>query len=499
MSFFLQISDSPMNAPSLSPPTATPPVRKRRWWLPGTLAAVTLAIAAPLAMVIYSEHGSHGAWAEAEAEASRDDPRWRLLEMEADRPQLADADNSALHVMAIHRKGRIHIPLVPNYDQVFDKLPANTQLNAQQVQLIRTEFAKIPGQIEAARKLKDMPEGRFPLTISDEWITTLIPHHHEPREIADWLKHDAWLLAQEGDSDAAIESCQAIINAGRSVKDDPFLITCLVRLALQNIALDTLERVLAQGEASEGHLSALQAMLEREMREESLIRAMRGERAGAHFLFENLRDGKAKLNHIFVNGPGMGVNTGDPFTDWLSETFPSTMLKHFPDHLHYMNRTVAAVKLPLHERPAKLAELSEEVKRSRNPVMRLLAPAMDKVEKSDRRVHIYLRCMVVALACERYRLKDEAKRWPATLDDLVKAKLLDAVPTDPIDKQPLRYRRTKEEIVIYSIGFDMKDNQGNIDRAQPYNEGVDLGFRLWDPAQRRRQPLPPIAFPGAGP
>jgi uncharacterized coiled-coil protein SlyX len=475
------------------PPTA-PPVRKRRWWLRGTLAAVALAIVVPLALVGYAELGSQGAWADAEDEASRDDPRWRLMEIEADRTPVADADNSALHIIAILRKGvRVRIDDLPNYDAIFDKLSANAQLNAQQVQLIRTEFAKVPGQIEAARTLKDMPEGRFPLTYSDGWIATLIPHHHGAREIADWLKHDAWLLAHEGECDAAIESCQAIINAGRSTKDDPFLITCLIRLALQNIALDTLERVLAQGEASEEHLRAMQAMLIREMQQDTFIQAVRGERAGAHHLFENLRAGKVKPDMF----RGIGAPGIDPLTAWLGETFPSTLIKHYPDHLRHMNRTVAAVKLPLRERPAKLAELTEDIKRSKNPVTKMLAPALEKVEKADRRTHICLRSMVVALACERYRMRDEYKRWPATLDDLVKAKLLDAVPTDPIDNRPLRYRRTKEGIVIYSIGFDLKDDQGNINRAQPYEPGVDLGFRLWDLELRRRQPLPPIGLPVA--
>ena len=61
-----------------------------------------------------------------------------------------------------------------------------------------------------------------------------------------------------------------------------------------------------------------------------------------------------------------------------------------------------------------------------------------------------MRCMVVALACERYRLNHSEKTWPASLEELVKAKLLDAVPVDPMDNQPLRYRRTKEGIVVYS-------------------------------------------------
>jgi hypothetical protein len=476
------------------PTVATPPARKRRRWLRGALAALALAIIVPIGVLTYSHFSTRGDWAGAEEEAGRDDPRWRLLEMEADRPTIADADNSAFYIIALRSKGGINPSAVPTYEAIFAKLPPSAQLNSQQVQLIRTEFAKFPGQIEAARKLKDMPAGRFPLTFSDDWISTTIGNHQNTREIVGWLQHDAWLLAQEGDCDAAIESCQAIINTSRSVKDDPFLITCLIRIAEQAVALETLERVLAQGEASEEHLRAMQAMLEREMREDSFILALRGERAGCHYLFENIRSGKIKQNPFAVLG-GPNVNTGNLFDDFLVQAVPSTMLRYYPDYLRHMNRMVEAAKLPLHERGGKLAELEAEVKRTRNPVIRLLVPAMQKVEMADRRVQIYMRSMNVAIACERYRLQDEQKRWPATLDDLVKAKLLNAVPTDPIDNQPLRYRRTREGVVIYSVGFDGKDDQGNIDRENWRNPGVDLGYRLWNPEQRRRQPLPPVGLP----
>ena len=98
-----------------------------------------------------------------------------------------------------------------------------------------------------------------------------------------------------------------------------------------------------------------------------------------------------------------------------------------------------------------------------------------------------------ALACERYRQRH--KDWPASLDVLVKAKLLDADPLDPMDGRPLRYRRTKDGIVIYSIGIDKTDNQGHIDREHPIDPGVDLGFRLWDPFLRRQEARPPVGLP----
>ena len=51
-------------------------------------------------------------------------------------------------------------------------------------------------------------------------------------------------------------------------------------------------------------------------------------------------------------------------------------------------------------------------------------------------------------------------------------------------------------IVIYSVSEDMVDNGGRIDReSNPFEPGMDIGFRLWNPESRRQPPLPPIVEP----
>jgi hypothetical protein len=90
---------------------------------------------------------------------------------------------------------------------------------------------------------------------------------------------------------------------------------------------------------------------------------------------------------------------------------------------------------------------------------------------------------LAALGCERYRLKHGV--WPAELKDVVEAKLLNAIPADPIDNLPLRYRKTRDGIVVYSIGPNAVDDGGAIANG-------DVGFRLWN-AQSRGQPA--IAAP----
>src|SRR5262249_41805723 len=154
-----------------------------------------------------------------------------------------------------------------------------------------------------------------------------------------------------------------------------------------------------QGEPDEEHLLAMQKMLQKEIAQSSFLHGVRGERAGAHYLFENIRSGKATTN-IFAMTMSDG---GDPVSAWINGNYPSTMLRHYPEYLRHMNQIVAASKLPLPERGPKLKAIVDEGRQSGNIVVRMLSPALDKVEKADRRCQIFLRTMVVTLACERYR------------------------------------------------------------------------------------------------
>jgi hypothetical protein len=92
------------------------------------------------------------------------------------------------------------------------------------------------------------------------------------------------------------------------------------------------------------------------------------------------------------------------------------------------------------------------------------------------------------LAAERFRRY--AGRWPEALTELVPTYLA-AVPADPFDLEPLRYRRPDDGVVIYSVGPDSLDSGGEV-RAPPGKNlfPADVGVRLWDVAHRRQPPQP---------
>src|SRR5262249_26764708 len=129
--------------------------------------------------------------------------------------------------------------------------------------------------------------------------------------------------------------------------------------------------------------------------------------------------------------------------------------------------------------------------------VRLLMPALARLMEANRSLLAQTRCAIAALAAERYR--GAHGDWPASLEALVADGLLKWVPADPYDGAPLRYLRHDDRVVIYSIGMDRQDNGGTFDGKSGITQGTDVGFMLWNVAQRRLLPLPAAEPPAPPP
>src|SRR5262249_14654539 len=97
----------------------------------------------------------------------------------------------------------------------------------------------------------------------------------------------------------------------------------------------------------------------------------------------------------------------------------------------------------------------------------------------------FLRCGIAAVAIERYRLANG--RWPERLEDLVPA-YLSKIPIDPFDGQPIRFRRLKDGVIIYTVGEGQDEDGSRRVRVKAGSPDIDVGFELWDPDRRRQPP-----------
>jgi hypothetical protein len=429
----------------------------------------------------------------AVAEADRLDPEWRLAQLEVKQPVPPDKDNSALQVLVARK-------LIPSgwgpteFWQLFQDLPPQPQLNDQQLSALRAELAKATKAVGEARKLADMPNGRYTIEWAPDFYTTRFDQLQDARLVAALLQMDALLRVQEGDAEGAIRSVEAVLNTGRSIGDSPTAITQLIRLAQRGLAVHLLERTLAQGEPAPAVLADLQRRLQDEDAHQAFLILARGERAGDDQLMEYLEGGglsqsgiQKELDSIGPGGPSLGER--------LPLFLPGGIKSQRAAMLRFMTEAVEIARLPPEQQKGPLDRWSAAA-RNQPVLVKVFAPALTKVASACQRSNAQLRAAAVLLAAERYR--QERKRLPESLAELVQTGYLRAIPTDPYDGQPLRFRLLDDGLVVYAVGPDGQDNGGNLRRASSDVPGTDEGLRLWVPEKRRQAPLPPKAPDPAG-
>jgi hypothetical protein len=112
-----------------------------------------------------------------------------------------------------------------------------------------------------------------------------------------------------------------------------------------------------------------------------------------------------------------------------------------------------------------------------------IVPAIRQMASAFQNSRARLRCASVAVAAERYRLARSI--WPSALESLI-PDFLTKVATDPFGGEPLHLRRFADQIVIYSVAEDGRDDGGDAELTSLLATGRDVSFRLWDPARRHR-------------
>jgi hypothetical protein len=105
----------------------------------------------------------------------------------------------------------------------------------------------------------------------------------------------------------------------------------------------------------------------------------------------------------------------------------------------------------------------------------------ERLVKSHLNHRATCRATAAALAAERYRLEHDT--LPTSWEQLI-PKYLATVPIDPFTSKPLFLKALPDGLVIYSVGPNGIDDGGSIARTVVNEPTLDVGFRLWNPAQR---------------
>lgn len=457
-------------------------VRLARWRRRiGAAILLLLPLALVVAIYVYLSAAAADQFRDAEAEADRLDPGWRLEEVDAERKALPPEQNSAIQVFKAAR-------LMPvdwtGADYTPQGAPARAaakpqhQLSPEQVSALRSGLARARRALVEARKLADMPVG-WPSGSSADARSTQMSRHQGAHEVASLLRDDVRLRAQEGDADGSLESGRAMLNAARSVGNEPGWPAQLLRLALRSQALASVQRVLAQGEPSDAQLAAFQRLLEDEAAVPVILHAARGERALTDRIMQDMQAKRRSFGPPF----GLGIKSSGAFAEQLALLFPLSLVDLRAQILRYNNQFVEIAKLPVEQQVKTFQAFAARVQFT-GWVATALGGAPTRVMQQNQAHVARLRSAIVLVALERFRRAHG--RWPESLAGLVPGYLA-VISSDPFDGQPLRFRRVADTVVVYSVGPNMADDGGAVE-IEPRTPGADIGYRLWDPARRRQPP-----------
>jgi hypothetical protein len=425
------------------------------------------------------------------AELDRNDPNWRLEDLDRDFAPPPDDQNCTLVIKQILKEKPPNWPAATVQNKL-GNLDLQRQLDTVQTQALKHEMDRSPATVVLVRKLAGLQRGYLKLYWPADPIAALLPVVQETREVAAIAKYDAELRAQEKDFDGALESCRAILVAGRACEPTSSLINALVRFAIEAVCIGEIERTLAQGEPSEPALAATQKLLEDELAQPLLQRAFRYERGISFRALENaFKDGSgpsallAGANlPIDLKNASLNKALAIVLTPFLGSVEANQVkcLETLTDLIQAMNRPEA-------EKMAEFHRVEAMAKDWRQPVLfRLILPSLQKIHEAHVRNQARIRSAVFAIAAERYRR--ERGVWPENLDVLLTPELKEAG-VDPYDGQPLRIRRLSDGLAIYCVGSNGIDDGGQV--IAKMGLPLDIGFRLWDVNQRRLMPAEPVA------
>lgn len=322
-------------------------------------------------------------------------------------------------------------------------------------------------------------------------LTLMLSLIQEEREAGRALMVRAMLRLERGEIEGAWSDLHTLHRLARLVGQGEVLVDALVGIALHLTAVDASATLLHEGKLTPEQIQQIAADLAKlpplpKMSEKFDV----GERYFfLDFVTTMARKGPAALEEQ--------LGAGAEITSMIGKLVSATALDWnliARRGNHWYDRIVdAAQSQPHAERTKALAKLEEDLQKLRkqsqevgswarkllfaggnlrqvaseqlsNTLVSLIAPAVQAAIVAEERAHTQTRLLQIAVALAAYRAEHGA--YPETLDEL------SDLPTDLYTGEPFRYRRTDEGYLLYSVGPNLKDDNGAGFEHRPHHDIV---------------------------
>lgn len=345
----------------------------------------------------------------------------------------------------------------------------NPQTPAQDVLLA---LSKYEPEIEELRQAARLTFSRFPLNYNAEPpAAILLPHLAPLKGVTRVLAFRSLAELQSGQSDKAFADIKLSLRVVDSIRTEPLIISQLVRAAMLHTTLQPIYEGLAQNKWSDAQLAELEEELAKLDFLADYEFSMRGERAAGISALEFIRKTR---NLGYIETPGR-----------LSFLMPSAFfyqneLTIARMHQQWMLRMVDVTNQIVSPETVRENDMAATNALNHfspyNIFARILMPALGKAAKSFARAQSSADLARVAIALERYRLAHNA--YPDSLDALA-PQFMEKVPHDIIGGEPLHYRRTDNSFILYSVGWNARDDGGVTVQKKGGAPDWDRGDLVW--------------------
>jgi len=260
-----------------------------------------------------------------------------------------------------------------------------------------------------------------------------------------------------GQTDEAWSDIRMALYLADTLKDEPFLISKLVQIAMVQLSLNPIWEGLAEHRWSDAQL----VEIEQRLGKIDLLAdaAMRGERALSIRTIEQMRD------QGIIDGAGLSRRLPGVLSFLLGGFFYQNELSIVRMYQQFFVPVADAANQRIYpsRAVANNAALAKAVGggfRPYNLLARMLLPAIAQAETKFALGQTRVNEAIVACALERYRLAEG--QFPESLEPL-SPRFLAKLPHDIITGAPLIYRRaTDGRFILYSVGWNEKDDGGTV-------------------------------------
>lgn len=312
-------------------------------------------------------------------------------------------------------------------------------------------------------------------------LGVLFPHLPEFRKLALAFRFRAQIKATKGEYPSAFNNLITSYKFGRLVgQGEKTIIEQLVGMGIRAWAARGIREILSRYSGGAEELAALQA---------DFAKAQTGQEFQLQLLPERLMiydeiqrsftEDRIGGGHPYIKRlSAMDIMSGGPeispasvaarvffFHPNKAETRRDT--DEFYDFFEKILKTSPA------ELKLKSIDLNKEIESmvEGNLFLNIWAPALSEVHKINYHFKTEVQSTPVIIAAARFKI--DKGRYPENMSELQRAGYIKEITIDPFSAQPLVYKRTEDNFTLYSVGYNLEDDGGQVYRNK---EGK---VRLW--------------------